>query len=605
MAKLPRSPISVDVTNQYRPVQEARASGADPVGQALEGAGNAGFEIASRMADAKIAADAAEATIKLRSRLDEESRAIENDMEGDPAGFEARFRQRAAEIANEEAGRMSSPAMKRAFGMKSMELTETYSINMRDVTRRRQVEGVKAQTMKVGADYETLAKDPAKPRELLDAARDDYLSLIDQQVKAGIYTPDVAEAARIAAQEVYQSGVTTRHLTNLDDLMDRERYGEAELYLNANDHEMIPAEAQKAREVFETKKREGEAVTVADDLWNKSGGNYDLFLTMIREDPRVQGTDMLQAVEARGAVRKNQGVAAEEAADQRSLTAGMEFITTGRPVPASVMREASPKVRDMLQTEQRTRQLWAQQMATASAEEKAALRELSKGNYYRLKAQLASPESKSMTFDGLLADPAVGALYENMTLDEQGQFYNDFVNNKGEVGADNVLKEYKNVIALAGAYLPDGMTGEGFRKKFKRVGEGDPADPRGNSGKKKSPAAIDLEGAILRLVGEELERTGGATIGPDRAEQLVALGYQESGFGKAPEAAMIGNAQADMQARILAARNEDPALWSKASSYIRSVNPNASEAVIYDTYMELQDKRAARQTPPVFTQGER
>ena len=149
MARLPRSPISVDVQNNYRPVQEARASGADPVGQAMEGAGNAGFEIASRMADAKIAADTAEAAIKLRSRLDEEYRAIENDMEGDPAGFEARFRERAAAVANEEAGRITSPAMKRAFAMKSMEQTETYSINMRDTTRRRQVEGVKAQTMRM------------------------------------------------------------------------------------------------------------------------------------------------------------------------------------------------------------------------------------------------------------------------------------------------------------------------------------------------------------------------------------------------------------------------------------------------------------------------
>jgi len=201
--------------------------------------------------------------------------------------------------------------------------------------------------------------------------------LIDQHQKAGIFTPDVAEAARIAAGEVYRSGVTTRHLTNLDDLVDRERFGEAELYLNANDHEMDPAEAQKARDVFETKKREGESVTVADELWDKSGGNYDQFLTMIREDPRVKGTDMLQAVEARGAVRKNQAEAAKDATDQKMLDTGMEYVTTGKSIPASVMRDASPKVRDMLQSEIRTRSLWNQQMATLSAEEKAAIKEAS------------------------------------------------------------------------------------------------------------------------------------------------------------------------------------------------------------------------------------
>lgn len=513
MAKLPRSPISEGVTNQYRPVREARASGADPVGQAMEQAGNAGFEIASRMADAKIAADAAEASIKLRSRLDEEYRAIENDMEGDPTGFETRFRERAAAIASEEAGRMSSPAMKRAFGAKSMELTETYSINMRDVTRRRQVEGVKAQTMRIGADYEALAADPSKPRELLDETKDSYLSLIDQHQKAGIFTPDVAEAARIAAGEVYRSGVTTRHLTNLDDLVDRERFGEAELYLNANDHEMDPAEAQKARDVFETKKREGESVTIADELWDKSGGNYDQFLTMIREDPRVKGTDMLQAVEARGAVRKNQTEAARDATDQKMLDTGMEYVTTGKSIPASVMRDASPKVRDMLQTEQRSRSLWDQQMATLSAEEKAAIKEASNISKDYLKGFAALVPEQYM------AGPSkwVGELndvWTSLSPEHKGEVLAD-INTRAAGGgtfnaADVVLKDLIAQIPMIG---PANRVGKDFSGNSKSTGDA-LAEER------------DVVASLYRQAQDYAKRTGGAPITPTESKIIIARAFR-------------------------------------------------------------------------------
>jgi hypothetical protein len=513
MAKLPRSPISEGVTNQYRPVREARASGADPVGQAMEQAGNAGFEIASRMADAKIAADAAEASIKLRSRLDEEYRAIENDMEGDPTGFEAKFRERAAAIASEEAGRMSSPAMKRAFGAKSMELTETYSINMRDVTRRRQVEGVKAQTMRIGADYQAIAADPSKPRELLDETKDSYLSLIDQHQKAGIFTPDVAEAARIAAGEVYRSGVTTRHLTNLDDLVDRERFGEAELYLNANDHEMDPAEAQKARDVFETKKREGESVTVADELWDKSGGNYDQFLTMIREDPRVKGTDMLQAVEARGAVRKNQAEAAKDATDQKMLDTGMEYVTTGKSIPASVMRDASPKVRDMLQSEIRTRSLWNQQMATLSAEEKAAIKEASNISKDYLKGFAALVPEQYM------AGPSkwVGELNDvwgSLSPEHKGEVLAD-INTRVAGGgtfnaADVVLKDLIAQIPMIG---PANRLGKDFSGDSKSTGDA-------------LAEEMDVVASLYRQAQDYAKRTGGAPITPTESKVIIARAFR-------------------------------------------------------------------------------
>ncbi len=510
MAKLPRSPLSEGVTNQYRPVREARASGADPVGQAMEQAGNAGFEIASRMADAKIAADAAEASIKLRSRLDEEYRAIENDMEGDPAGFEARFRERAAAIASEEAGRMSSPAMKRAFSAKSMELTETFGINMRDVTRRRQVEGVKAQTMRVGANYEALSADPSKPRELLDAARDDYMSLIDQQQRAGIFTPDVAEAARIAAGEVYQGGVTTRHLTNLDNLVDAGRYGEAEAYLNANDHEMNPAEAQKARDVFEVKQREGAAVTTADKLWNDSGQSYE---AAIAEAYKITNPDERLAVEGRLGQLKSQFDAGVQATDQKALDTGMEYVTTGRSIPASVMRDASPKVRDMLQSEQRSRSLWNQQMATLSAEEKAAIKEASNISKDYLKGFAALAPTQYMSGPANWGED-LKPIWDSLSAEHKGEILTD-INTRaaGSQTFDATDKVFKDLVAQVPMLGPLDMRGKDF------------------SGASKSPKnALAEEQAVraslYRQAQDYAKRTGGAPITPTESKIIIARAFR-------------------------------------------------------------------------------
>jgi hypothetical protein len=510
MAKLPRSPLSEGVTNQYRPVREARASGADPVGQAMEQAGNAGFEIASRMADAKIAADAAEASIKLRSRLDEEYRAIENDMEGDPAGFEARFRERAAAIASEEAARMSSPAMKRAFSAKSMELTETFGINMRDVTRRRQVEGVKAQTMRVGANYEALSADPSKPRELLDAARDDYMSLIDQQQRAGIFTPDVAEAARIAAGEVYQGGVTTRHLTNLDNLVDAGRYGEAEAYLNANDHEMNPAEAQKARDAFEVKQREGAAVTTADKLWNDSGQSYE---AAIAEAYKITNPDERLAVEGRLGQLKSQFDAGVQATDQKALDTGMEYVTTGRSIPASVMREASPKVRDMLQSEQRSRSLWNQQMATLSAEEKAAIKEASNISKDYLKGFAALAPTQYMSGPANWGED-LKPIWDSLSAEHKGEILTD-INTRaaGSQTFDATDKVFKDLVAQVPMLGPSDMRGKDF------------------SGASKSPKnALAEEQAVraslYRQAQDYAKRTGGAPITPTESKIIIARAFR-------------------------------------------------------------------------------
>jgi hypothetical protein len=380
MAKLPRSPISEGVTNQYRPVREARASGADPVGQAMEQAGNAGFEIASRMADAKIAADAAEASIKLRSRLDEEYRAIENDMEGDPAGFEAKFRERAAAIASEEAGRMSSPAMKRAFGQISGQKVESYSIQMRDVTRRKQVARIDSDLLsladsfqKTTEDANSYFKDPkTNEPSVAESALANAMSAIDRS--AGILDEDVVKERKLKLQAAYDVGLSNMHVKNVDTRLEAGNFAAAESYFRDNSKEISKAEQDKVEEVIRVKTREGVAVRDADEIRAAHPGDLTAQLEKARqiEDVAVRKsvTDHIIAENARD-------VTATNAKQDAVRMAGMEPILNGGgmgSIPGDVLRDADADTVAYWQNLVDSRRERSARMATLSAEQKAALK---------------------------------------------------------------------------------------------------------------------------------------------------------------------------------------------------------------------------------------
>lgn len=613
MATLPRSPIARNVTNEVRVVSQARASGGDSVGAALEDAGNAGFEITSRIASAKIAADTAEASIRLRSRLDEEYRAIESDMTGDPSAFEARFRERAAAVSEEEAARLSSQGVRRAFALKSQELTEAFVPGVRDTTRRRQVDGVKAQVLLVGDEYSRLAQDVGKSREALEDYRNDYIALINRQVEAGIYSPAEAEAAKIAGQEVYRSGVSARHLANVDFLIEAGRFGEAREAFKAAYDEIAPADRERAERVIEAKYIEGEAVRWADDIWARSGGNYAQALEEVR---KIEDIDARLAAESRLATMKNQTDAAQAAADQQALSEGMGYVVAGRSLPASFLRNASPLVIDRLQTEQRTRRLWDQQMAAASAQERAAIKEMSAGNHRILKAQIArDPELAAAGIEAILADPVMASLFDAMGPDQRGQFFLEVegARQAGGVATDAVSKAYKSVVNVAAQYMPEGMKAENFGNKFRGLGEGDPGVRRVNQTRNKSKAALDFEGALFELVAEESQRLNGAEIPAERARQLVALAYAKAGEKKdgstlypLSEDVAEGINSVEERRAIMDFRRENADLWRAVSSEVRAMVPNASDALVLDEALKiLRQRETVRQmrttqlaTPP-------
>jgi hypothetical protein len=616
MAKLPRSPISEGVTNQYRPVQEARASGADPVGQAMEQAGDAGFEIASRMADAKIATDAANAEIGLRSDLDKLRRELEADSETAPEQLESVYRERATKMVADRAGAMQSPALRRAFGTQSAASVESGVINIRDVTRRKQVSSARAEALVLFDNYEKTTTDVlnyTKPEDggpsLAEKDRDTAIGLIERQRRAGIWDEDTAVEQTLKARAVYDLGLSNSHVFAIDAELERgdaASIARADAYFMKHSGEITQEQREKVRDFIEVKKNEGIAVTVSDELWTQSGENYGEFLKLIREDKRITSPDQLLAAEARGAQRMNQRDAADKEKYDADLETGMASVVSGKRPPASWFATASPLAVDRIQTELRTRQEQSLRIAGMTASEKAEAKAVSERNYLSLTASLTDPQLVMAGRDAVLADPVIREAYDNMLLDDQNKFDKMIIDARGTGGvpADKTLKAYRDVVALVGVYAPDlgtkrvgfGSTPVTLETDFMGVGEGTPGDAYVNQSRKKTPAALALEGEVMRLVGEELQRTGGAPITDARAKQIVALGYAaagedpKTGQTKYPVPADIasGVIATDARTQIINFRRDNSAIWTKATQIVRSQYPDASDALVLEEAKILQ-----------------
>lgn len=605
MAKLPRSPISEGVTNQYRPVREARASGADPVGQAMEQAGNAGFEIASRMADAKIATDAANAEIGLRSDLDKLRRELEADSETAPEQLESVYRERASKMVADRAGAMQSPALRRAFGTQSAATLENGAIDMRDVTRRKQVSSARAEALVLFDNFEKTTTDVlnyTKPADggpsLAEKDRDTAIGLIERQRRAGIWDEDTAVEQTLKARAVYDLGLSNSHVFAIDaelDKGDAASIARADAYFMKHSGEITQEQREKVRDFIEVKKNEGIAVTVSDELWTQSGENYGEFLRLIREDKRITSPDQLLAAEARGAQRMNQRDAAEKEKYDADLKTGMASVVLGKRPPASWFATASPLAVDRIQTELRSRQEQSLRIAGMTADEKAAMKDTSASNYLSLTAQLTDPELVLAGREAILADPGLRSIYDNMLPDDQNKFDKMVIDAKGTGGvpADKTLKEYKSVMALTG-FMYEGLD------KIRGAGEGDPGVARVSANRKKSETAVALEGLILKRTGEELARTGGAPIEIDAAKRITAQAILEvttnPKTGKSTYA-MDPNVQMDIvetsaRTQIISFRRDNPDIWSEAT---RLAGPDANDAVILEKARRLQAGIMAKQ----------
>lgn len=580
MATLPRSPIANNVTNNYRPVAQARASGADPVGQALGQAGDAGFEIASRMADAKIATQAAQVELELENRLDQERRALEDDNEVDPASLEAMFQERASKAVSEIGGKISSPALKRAFGMKSAETVQRNTFQVRDVSRRKQVDLARGEFVTTMDAYSKTYDEPSNyltPKGYDTSPAQDRLasqqSLIKAQVRAGIIDSETAALQSIKAQDAYALGLQNKHLKAIDDALESGDYSGADSYFMANSGDFTtPEMREKTRDIIQTKRREGESITVADDIWTKSGENYSEFLRLIREDPRVKGTEMLTAVEARGATRKNQGDAAKAVEQDAVVNEALLALNDTGSVPSSVLRRADGKTREFIQDQLYQRQVRARESASMSAEQRRLAREASDASAKYIASVGGDPEMAEM----YLAGPAAWKeeapwLYEQYTaLDtvDRAAIESDINKRRTSGGtataSDKVFAELiKSVPMLA----PDNSKyGDGRSKKGKPAAE------------------IQAVQASLRQQADEYSaRTGGALLTVDERNKMVARAFREADPKRYPypePGAMFG--------RISRTVVNSPAYQATRSVLASSLGREPTEAEVMATMQALE-----------------
>lgn len=591
-------------SNQLRVVNVQSAPADTSVGDALTAIGELGMRIETGRAQA----EAAKLEVEAKRRYDAAYRELQADPEAADQ-LESRLIEKSREIRGELLGQVKSATVREGFDQRLSEIETGYVIEGRNLSNRRAVEAFGADVVglidgldKTSKDISVPMDDPKNPHtRTVKSEANAAQALIDAGVRGGFIGKDDAAVKKAIIQAKLEEGDSARVLANVDKLIENGQIAEAEAFFEDNDHRILPEKREAARKVFREQTREAKAIQTVDALWDKHAGDYS---AVIAEIGKMDNPQDRLAAEARAGVRLNQQRVAEDETQTAVINSALMAITTGKPVPADVLRAANGKTRDFIDDQLYQRRLREQQLATLSAEERAALNQVSIGSYRILKAQLNDKELANKGLEAILADPQNKALWDRMTPDEQGAFMLDASNAKanGGVATDTVSKAYKSVSALAGAYMPQGMKPNEFDRKFRGAGEGDPGVKRVSANRKKSDAALAFEGELLGLVEEEVSRTGNAEIPADRAKQLVALAYAKAGEKKDgttryPLSADVAGGIISTEARrdILDFRAANPDLWATTTEMVRSKYPEASDAVILEEARRIQMYRQTEQ----------
>ena len=599
--------------NELRVVRNAQpsAAAAEVVGETITAFG----ELGMRIQEARAEQEAANLEIEAGRRYDSLYRELEQDGEGNYEDFEKRLTEGSSKLRGELLGKVKSKAVRDAFDLRLKGMESGYIVRTRDLMQRRGVEEVKAGLIGRMASLEDTANDMSVLYEETDPAktetrtftreRDVVMAEIRSMQAKGFIGKDEAEVYLQKVDTLAKKADSDRILNALDDALDSGdplQIAAAKQMFKDNDHRVLPEAREKAESVLEAKTLESRAITKADEFWAKSGGDYGAALN---DAYGIQNPEERLAVEARLAQLKNQFDAAVAASDQAQFEEGLSYIVQDKPVPSSVFQKASPKVIKELQDLQRSRREQSLRMASMTADQKAAMKDVSEGNYLKLTAQLTDPQLVLAGRDAVLADPGLRELYDNMLPGEQNKFDQMIIDAKGTGGvpADKTLKAYKDVVALVATSMPN------YAKDFRGLGEGDPGVARISQGRTKKASVLDFEGAVMRMVGEELARTGGAEITQDRAKQIAALAFAEAGAKKdgttkypIPKDVASGIVATEARTQIIEFRRDNPELWSETTAMVRSKYPDASDALILAEAQRIRTYRDAERLVG-FTRG--
>lgn len=532
MPTLPRDPIpQLAVRNERVELRQLRANGNDPVGAALSQAGDAAHQFASNVRAANINAEVVDAELTLRDELDKTYREMEKDTTADPGSLEARFEKASQQVVERAGSKMSSDMHKRLWTEASRKSVDAYTFKTRDLSRQRYVENASAKTMGVIAKFDELAADPSRPPEDLDYAYAQTRGLIADQLEAGVYTVDQAEKAQLANEQTWKAGVSLRHTTEIERLLEDGYPAAAEEMLKSNWKEVLPAERARIEKISAVKTKEAEAVTTADKLMADSGGDYGAALAQARE---IENVDLRLDVETRIGAMKNQDDAASAANEKALLEEGLGFIVDGKSLPAEFLGRASPAVIDRLQTEQRTRQMWQQQMDTLSAEERRAIKEVSAISKEYLTSFGADPRMAAAYLEGPTAwkdsSPDMYEQYSNMMPVDQAGVIADINTRRGQgetsTASDKVFADLVQAVPMLQPTNARGL----------KYGDARTTGALKKDGMTPSAEEQAVRVSLYRQANAYARETGGAPLTNDQRKVMVARAFREADPSRYPYA---------------------------------------------------------------------
>ena len=518
MVTLPRySQPQVGASNQRQAQRSARASNDNPVGDALQETAQIGNAFAEKLYEGEVAAQMAKSDIQLRDEMDKAYRELETDTDADPTTFEARWDERSKEIITSKTGNIPGSKAQGVWQERANELALQRRFQVRDLTRKRQVEGVRAQALDVGAEYKRLAEDPATPDDTLAASRDMYLGLISVNRKNGIYDADTAKALELEAEETHRSSMSLRHLTNVDALMDAGRYGEAEAYFKSVDHEIDPSKRDGIEDAITLKSKAAVAIQTADTYWSETAGDFGAAMDKARSikdmDERLAVEDRLQTMRA----QDDRAQAEQRDAARSDAWTHLSEGGSSASMPSTVWKTLDGQERVQIQDWERSKREAAKRANDMSAAE-------------RRNAQLTSDVAKLALQADAATDPELyvmgpaaweeqaPALYQDfmaMQPKEQMEIRLDIQKRKAKGSAvDTVDKAFKDVIELVEFNLPSSINPK--KTDYTSETEKNPFNPHERA----------VRGALRSIVTEYVKRTGSEDIPPDDAKRMIARAYQ-------------------------------------------------------------------------------
>lgn len=301
----------------------------------------------------------------------------------------------------------------------------------------------------------------------------------------------------------------------------QQNYEAARTYFEINRGDFMANDAAKMEAALNTQGLELRAIGTADKFWADTGGDYGAAIVEAR---KISNVEERTKVENRLAVMKNQDDAAKAAKDAEDLEEGMSYVVQGASIPAAWAAGASPIVIDRIQAEQRTRELWAQQMSTLNAEERRAVKEASaiSKDYFKSVASL-NPEAylaprttwdedMLATWDSLVPEHQADVLSDIAQRQAQGQTF------------DSLDKTFKDLVAQVPVLGPENMKAKNLTAGSKGTG----AD-RTFTDEEKAVRA-----SLYRQAQEYSARSGGAPVSPQESRVMIARAFREADAKRYP-----------------------------------------------------------------------